>query len=187
MITGRFVFYSTTAIGSRAIIYQGLSAGMINTIYPVNSFSLKENTMLSHCLRLCQLIVCCTGLFISAAAQQKPAAKPATAVPVTRFKPPMVKSYIDKYSGNTLKLSAEEGKRIIINPLRVADDKNTSYKISSYQFAYKRQGVTENEETGEVSPASDMVAQRFTESPLPDVYDKQGRLFFAPELKITIQ
>ena len=125
-----------------------------------------------------------------------------------KFKPPVVKSYLGKYTG-TASCSPEEGKQIILQPLRIADDKNINFKISSYQFAYKRLGVTEDETTGAVTPAKDMVAKRFTETPLPEiwktniteqlhkgeelyffdiiVYDKQGRLFFAPELKITIQ
>ena len=100
-------------------------------------------------------------------------------------------------------------KQIITLPLRIADEKNETYKISSYQFAYKRIGVTEDEETGKLSPQSDMVAQRFTETPLPELWksniieqlhkgeelyffdiimlDKTGRLFFAPDLKITIE
>jgi hypothetical protein len=132
--------------------------------------------------------------------------KPATTF--AKFKPPVVKSYLDKYTG-TATCSAEEGKQIILQPLKIADDKNNTYKISSYQFAYKRLGVTEDETTGAVTPAKDMVGERFTETPLPQiwksniteqlhkgeelhffdiiVYDKQGRLFFAPELKITIQ
>lgn len=125
-----------------------------------------------------------------------------------KFKPPVVKSYLGKYTGTT-SCSPEEGKQIILKSLKITDDKNADFKISSYQFAYKRLGVTEDETTGAVTPAKDMVAQRFTETPLPEiwktniteqlhkgeelyffdiiVYDKQGRLFFAPELKITIQ
>ena len=90
-----------------------------------------------------------------------------------------------------------------------ADDKNNSYPVYSYQFAYKRIGVTEDEETGKTSPQSDLVADKFTVTPQPEIWksniadqlhsgeqlyffdivvkDKQGRLFFAPEIKITIQ
>ena len=130
-------------------------------------------------------------------------------IPVQKFKPPATKTFLGKYSGATATITAAEGKELITQPLKITDDKNYSYKISSYQFAYKRRGVTEDEETGKTSPQSDMVAQRFMETPLPEiwktniaeqlhsgeefyffdviVFDKQGRLFFAPELKITIQ
>lgn len=147
------------------------------------------------------------GLISLQSFAQQPEKKPAF-TPVAKFKPPVVKSYLDKYSG-TVTMTAEEGKKIIVGELRIEDAKKNTYKISSYQLAYKRQGVTEDEQTGETKPASDMVAQRFTETPLPEIwksniteqlhkgeelyffdiiaYDKQNRLFFAPELKIIIQ
>ena len=143
---------------------------------------------------------------ISVTVNAQTAKKPVSTF--AKFKPPVVKSYLAKYTGTT-SCSPEEGKQIILQALKIADDKNNTYKISSYQFAYKRLGVTEDETTGAVTPAKDMVAERFTETPLPQiwksniteqlhkgeelyffdiiVYDKQGRLFFAPELKITIQ
>ena len=134
--------------------------------------------------------------------------KPAV-TPVVKFKPPVVKTFLAKFTGVSTSCSAEEGKQIITLPLVITDDKNNSYPVTSYQFAYKRIGVTEDEETGKTSPQSDMVADRFTVTPLPEIWktniteqlhtgeqlyffdivvkDKQGRLFFAPELKITIQ
>ena len=106
-------------------------------------------------------------------------------------------------------MSADAAKQHISLPLTITDDKNVNYVISSYQFAYKRIGVTEDEVSGKASPQTDMAADRFTVSPLPPVwqkniieglhsgeelyffdiivFDKQGRRFFAPELKITIQ
>jgi hypothetical protein len=70
-------------------------------------------------------------------------------------------------------------------------------------------GVKENEETGEVTPTTDLVAQRFTETPISGIWktsiieqlqkgeelyffdvivmDGKGHRFFAPDLKITIQ
>ena len=126
-----------------------------------------------------------------------------------KFKPPVVKSYLGKFTGATATYTIAEGKAIIGEPLKILDAKNISYKVSSYQFAYKRQGVTEDEETGKVSPEKDMVEKRFTETPLPEIwktniteqlhsgeelyffdiiaYDQQNRLFFAPELKIVIK
>ena len=138
---------------------------------------------------------------------QRPA-KPKSPPPSAGAKRPNVKPYLGKITGNVV-LNAEEAKQAIILPLKIVDDKNGNYTISSYQFAYKRIGITEDEETGKTSPQSDIVAQRFTVTPLPDVwqkniteelhkgeelyffdiivFDKQGRRFFAPELKITIQ
>ena len=137
---------------------------------------------------------------------QKPAKTPAPSS--TAPKRPNVKPYLGKVTG-TVTLGAEEGKQLISLPLKIVDDKNVDYAISSYQFAYKRIGITEDEATGKTSPQSDVAASRFTTTPLPEVwqknvmdglhqgeelyffdiivFDKQGRRFFAPELRITIQ
>ena len=128
--------------------------------------------------------------------------------PAAQHKRPLVKSWLGKVTGITT-LSAEEARQLITLPLKITDDKNIDYVISSYQFAYKRIGVTEDEQTGKTSEQNDMAAARFTTTPLPPVwqkniieglhkgeelyffdiivFDKQGRRFFAPELKIIIQ
>ena len=107
-----------------------------------------------------------------------------------------------------MQMTAEEANKLISLPLRIIDDKNVGYAISSYQFAYKRLGVTEDEVTGKISAQSDIAADRFTSTPLPVVWQNNikdglhkgeelyffdiiaiyntGILFFAPELKITI-
>lgn len=94
-------------------------------------------------------------------------------------------------------------------PIKITDAKNNSYAIASYQVAYNRLVVTEDEATGKTAPAKDQVGSQFNETPLPQVwqtniseqihkgeelyfydiivFDKEGRRFFAPELKITIQ
>lgn len=149
------------------------------------------------------------GLLPAIVMAQKPlkTPKPVTA-PLLKNKLPVVKTFLGKFTGITNDCSAEQAKQLITQPLRIADDKNVEYKLSSYQFSYKRIGVTEDEETGKVSPQTDIVADRFTTTPLPEiwqsnikeslhkgeelfffdviVFDKQGKLFFAPELKITI-
>ena len=136
---------------------------------------------------------------------QRPAKAPTTPGVAKR---PNVKPYLGKVTG-TVSLSVEEGRQLITLPLKIVDDKNSNYTISSYQFAYKRIGITEDEETGKTSPQSDIAADRFTTTPLPPVwqknvidalhkgeelyffdiivFDKSGRRFFAPELRITIQ
>lgn len=137
---------------------------------------------------------------------QKPARPVAS--PGAKYKKPVVKSWLGKTTG-TSALNAEEAKLLVALPLKITDDKKLEYVISSYQFLYKRIGVTEDEETGKAALQSDIVAQRFTTTPLPAiwqkniseglhkgeelyifdiiVFDKQGRRFFAPELKIAIQ
>lgn len=137
---------------------------------------------------------------------QKPA-KPA-ASPAGQQKKPMVKTWLGKITGS-ISLNAVEASQALTLPLKITDDKNVDYVISSYQFVYKRIGVKEDEETGKTMEQSDIAANRFTTTPLPAVwqknitvglhqgeelyffdiivFDKQGRRFFAPELKIAIQ
>jgi hypothetical protein len=139
-----------------------------------------------------------------AQATPKPAAKP-----IQKYKPPVVQSYLGSITGKSATAGVEEAKNAITLSLKIADDKKNEYTIASYQFVYKRIGVTEDEETGKTSPQSDIVSNQFTSSPLPLLWqtniaeglhtgeslyffdiialDKQGRRFFAPELKITIQ
>ena len=152
-------------------------------------------------------IVCCC-LCTVAVAQVKTDKKPAGYVPVNKFKPPVVTTSLAKFSGKEVRVNAEVGKQLISLPLRITDAKGNIYALSSYQFAYKRLGVKENEETGETSPATDYRADRFTSTPLPELWvnniteqlhkgeellffyviakDAQGRLFFAPDMKIVI-
>ena len=145
----------------------------------------------------------------AATAQVQPGKKPAVATPIVKFKPPVVKTFLAKFTGPNATCSAEEGKQIITLPLRIVDVSNNAYSISSYQLAYTRLAVKENETTGVTSPTTDLVAQRFTETPITGIWktsiieqlqkgeelfffdiivmDKQGRRFFAPDLKLSIQ
>ena len=132
-----------------------------------------------------------------------------TSTPIVKFKPPVTKSFLGKFTGNNAAISVEEGKAIIKEPLLVVDEKNNQYVISSYQFVYRRIGVTEDDSTGALVQETDIASDRFTTTPLPVVWqtniadqlhsgeelyffdiivlDKQNRRFFAPELKIMIK
>ncbi|HMO62630.1 MAG TPA: hypothetical protein PKC39_11565 [Ferruginibacter sp.] len=121
----------------------------------------------------------------------------------------MVKTTWGRLSGIDAVCFAEEAKQLVVFPLKVTDAQNYSYTVVSYHLAYTRVGVTEDEETGKTMPTKDQVGSSFTATPLPEiwqknlveqlqkgeelffydivVYDKQGRRFFAPELKITIK
>lgn len=151
------------------------------------------------------LLIAC-GLLPAMVEAQKPA-KPA--VPASKAKLPVVKTFLGKFSGITNACIAEQAKQMIALPLRIVDNKEVEYKLNSYQFSYKRIGVTEDEQTGKTSPQTDMVTERFAVTPMTELWqnniketlhqgeelyffdvivsDKQGRLFFAPDLKITIQ
>jgi len=138
----------------------------------------------------------------------KPVPKPATE-PIKKFIPPKVRSFISGFTGVNNTCTAEEGKRTIALPLRIVDLQNNSYELSSYQLAYTRLAVKEDEETGVISPTTSLVAQRFTETPLTGIWktsieeqlqkgeelfffdiivtDGKGHRFFAPDIKITIR
>ncbi|MEO7768915.1 MAG: hypothetical protein ABIS01_15905 [Ferruginibacter sp.] len=147
-------------------------------------------------------------LMVSEATVAQNTSKPAKSAPTTTNKKLIVKTWLGRATGNIV-INAEEARQLITMPLKITGEKNVDYLISSYQLAYKRIGVTEDEETGKTSAESDMAAQRFTTTPLPPVwqkniieglhsgeelyyydiivFDKQGRRFFAPDLKISIQ
>lgn len=132
-----------------------------------------------------------------------------TAKPVVKFKPPVVQVYLGNLTGKLAVAAAVEAKNLLTIPLKIVDTKNMVYPLVSYQFAYYRIGVTEDEETGKTSPSKDMVSNHFSSSPLPAIWqsnitetlhsgeslyffdiivmDKLGRRFFAPELKVTIE
>jgi hypothetical protein len=129
--------------------------------------------------------------------------------PAAKYKPPVVKTYIGTYTGNGTKISTAEGKQVIALPLKIVDAKNNVYPVTSYQFSYNRIGIKEDETTGTTSPEKDMVADRFRDTPLSTVWintiqeglhsgeelyffdivakDKQGKMFFAPELKLVVE
>ncbi len=125
-----------------------------------------------------------------------------------RFKPPVVKTYLG-VNQNGASVTKEEASQLIGLPLKIVDDKNNTYPIDSYQFLYRRKSTILNDDTGKKETTFTIVADRFFATPLPKVWientkdqfqkdeqlyffdivvkDKEGRKFFAPELKITIK
>jgi len=109
---------------------------------------------------------------------------------------------------DSVKLTADEAERILALPLRIVDDKRTVYTVASYQFLYRRNVYTEDEQTGNIVPATSLAAQRFVDTPLPEywlkpmrgelkpgevvqffdiiVKDPNGKVAFAPDFKVTI-
>jgi len=146
-------------------------------------------------------IICTAGF--SAIAQKQPSASKK----FPPYKVPKLRTLIGQYS-DSLSLTAEEAEKIVGLPLRIVDDKKNAYAVNSYQFLYKKRVVTENEETGKVSPTTSIASSRFQASPLPALWinqvkeqlkkgeeiqffdiivkDPQGRIMYAPALKITI-
>lgn len=141
-----------------------------------------------------------TGLQLSA---QKPAAKPAQ-----KFKPPKLTTLLGEYKDSTT-ISAEKAAELIELPLKIYDVKKKEYKVSSYQLAFKKAGVTEDEATGKTSPTSTVSAQLFTQTPVSLVWiktiqaqvkpgdelwffaviakDDKGRVMYSSDLKLTIR
>jgi hypothetical protein len=127
---------------------------------------------------------------------------------VQKFKPPVVKTYWG-INQNGEQVTAAEANQLIGMPLKVVDAKNNVYPISSYQFLYREKSYILDDQTGKKEVSFTIVADRFKKTPLPKVWidnikgrlqkdeqlyffdvvvtDKEGREFFAPELKITIK
>ena len=125
-----------------------------------------------------------------------------------KFKPPVVKTFLG-INQNGAVVTKEEALQLIGLPLKIVDDKNNAYPVDSYQFLYRRKSTILNDDTGRKETSFTIVADRFFATPLPKVWientkdhfqkdeqlyffdivvrDKEGRKFFAPELKITIQ
>jgi hypothetical protein len=156
------------------------------------------------------VVLCCLLAVTAVATAQKPkAGKPAVSTVIPKFKLPKFKTTIGNSTDSTITVSVDEALHLIELPLTVTDDKKLAYTINTYQCLYKRKGVTEDEESGKVSPTTTVVAQQFRSTPLSEVWrktlteqlkageeifffevvvkDAQGRLMFAPNLKLVVQ
>jgi hypothetical protein len=135
------------------------------------------------------------------------AVKPGTITKVVKFKPPVVQTFLGRNINGAI-VTVDEANQLINLPLKITDDKNNVYTITSYQFMYKRKSVVENEQTGKKEIVFTTIADLFKTTPLPEVWkaniagrlqkgeelyyfdiivqDKLNSKFFAPELKIKI-
>jgi len=150
---------------------------------------------------------CCFFLLVSFAATSF--AQDSTIITkMPKFKPPVVKTYLG-VNQNGAQVTVDEGNQLVGLPLKVVDDKNNIYPIESYQFLYRQKSYILDDETGKRETTFTLAADRFDTTPLPKMWvdniagrlqpeeqlyffdivvkDKQGRRFFAPELKITIK
>jgi len=127
---------------------------------------------------------------------------------VQKFKPPVVKTFLGT-DENGATVTADEGSQLVGLPLKIVDAKNNQYPVQSYQFLYRQKSYIQDDETGKKKAVFTIASARFNATPLPDVWinnikgrlqkdeqlyffdivvkDKEGRNFFAPELKITIR
>lgn len=160
-------------------------------------------------LTILTLFVCS---FFSSVAQKTPK-KPANKVTAAKgFKPPKLTTTLGIYKDSAT-IFVEEGLQLIATPLKITDDKGGKYTISSYQFMYKKIGVAveENEDgpTDKTKPTTSISADLFRATPLTKIWintiqeqlkkgeefyffdvivkDEQGRLMFAPTLKLKMK
>jgi hypothetical protein len=109
-------------------------------------------------------------LLIAATAQtKKPTPKNNVITPVVKFKPPAVKTFLGRNEKEAT-VTVDEANQLVNLPLKIVDDKNTTYTISSYQFLYKKKSVIEDEETGKRSTVFTNTADLFKVTPLPKVW-----------------
>jgi hypothetical protein len=140
----------------------------------------------------------------------------AASMPVNAQTKPAIKKYkvptlYTQLGGlrDSVSIPVSEAENLIGKPLKIFDDKKGLYTISSYQFLYRKRGVTEDEESGKVSPVNTIVSSRFKITPLPETWiiqvreqlkageelfffdviakDAQGRVMYAPDLKIMVR
>jgi hypothetical protein len=125
-----------------------------------------------------------------------------------KFKPPVVKTFLG-VNQNGAQVTVDEGVQLVSLPLKITDAEKNQYAVVSYQFLYRQKSFILNDETGKKEEVYTISADRFKSTPLPKVWvdnikqrlqngeqlyffdivvkDKNGREFFAPELKITIK
>jgi hypothetical protein len=150
---------------------------------------------------VCSLVVFVTS---NTSAQTKPA-KPT----VAKSKIPKLFTSLGSKTDTIVTVSVDEAIALINQPLKVTDNNKGVYTISSYHCLYKKRGVTEDEESGKISPTTSVSAQRFTTTPLSALWQRiiteelkpaeeifffdvvvknaAGKLFFAPNLKLLVK
>lgn len=137
---------------------------------------------------------------------QKP--KPAKPAAFVKFKVPKLTTMLGNFK-ETAYLAPQNADSIIGLTLKITDAKNVVYTISSYQFLYKKIVTTEDENTGKTSKTSSIKSSLFKTSPLPVMWlnavrenlksgeelfffavvvkDPQGRIMYAPDLKLILK
>ena len=127
---------------------------------------------------------------------------------VKKFKPPVVQTVWGDYK-NDARVSTEEAVKLLSMPVKIVDSGRHNYTIDNYRFLYRSKSIVENEQTGKKEVSFTVTSDKFTTTPLSKVWidnirnglkqdeqlfffdvlvkDDQGRLFFAPDLKITLQ
>jgi hypothetical protein len=141
----------------------------------------------------------------SSNAQIKNTAKPNL---YAKFKVPKLICSLGGYKDSSF-VSAQIAEAIIGAKLNVVDAKNVAYTLSSYQFLYRKIVVSEDEATGKAYNTTSVKSSLFKTSPLPTMWlnmvrenlrpgeeiiffdiivkDAQGRVMYAPNLKLKVK
>lgn len=157
---------------------------------------------MKYCLNFCLLFLFCTASLVSNAQEKEVITK------VKKFKPPVVQ-IIWGNSTNNAKVSRDEAIKLLSLPIKIIDSARQNYTVDNYRFLYRSKSIIENEQTGKKEIAFTVTSDKFITTPLSKVWidnlknnllpdeelfffdvlvkDNLGRLFFAPDLKITIQ
>lgn len=151
--------------------------------------------------------LCCTVAF-----GQKPqtATKPKPAATTTKKALYIFRTSWGGYQGVQNVVSAQQIKAMLSQPLVITNPGNTvTFTFSSFRLAYTKLDHAEDEQTGASTTSTNMIGDRFTTSTLPELWqnniaenihkgetlyfydvivmDTQGRRFFAPDLKFTVE
>lgn len=106
-------------------------------------------------------------------------------------------------------ITVADAERMIALPILIQDSKKNYYPISSYQFMYIKKAVTEDEQTGKITPVTSTVSNIFKTTPLSPIWvrtiqeqvkpgdelfffdiivkDAAGKLHYAPTLRLLVK
>ncbi|MFN0082032.1 MAG: hypothetical protein ACKVOM_05900 [Ferruginibacter sp.] len=134
--------------------------------------------------------------------------KPSKTTTIVKFKAPKLTTSLGSFKDTTY-IAPQMADSIIQLSLKVVDAKNVVYTISSYEFLYKKIVTTEDEATGKASKTTSIKSSQFKATPLPAIWlnavtedlkrgeeffffavivkDPQGRLIYAPDLKLILK
>lgn len=124
------------------------------------------------------------------------------------FKPPVVQTYLGIRHGDDTLIKAE-AEQLVALPLKVIDKNKNIYPVVNYRFVYNQKGFIQDPETGDAKVVFNLLGSWFDKSPLPPLWikniqptlkkdeyfyfldimvkDKLGRVFPAPNIKITVK
>lgn len=153
-------------------------------------------------LKFCLILLFCIPSLLSSAQDKSVLTK------VKKFKPPVVQTMWDK-SKNDAKISKVDAVKMLYLPIKIVDSGNHNYTVDSYGFLYRSKSMVDNDQTGKKEVLFTITGDKFIKTPLSKVWidnikdnlqpdeqfiffdvlakDEQGRIFSAPDLKITIQ